>query len=157
MGSCTTKYLLHTRGVSVGQKASCLNDAFWSTATCKGSSFFFIHFSLLSWSLGGPKSIMSYMMLSGLPRLVGALLHPLLHSFLHPLLWPFLHPLLLPLCTRTISITCTIIRNITVSLSVLFVFPALLRISWSYCPGANPSLSPALVFVMILWAKDVSP
>ena len=36
-------------------------------------SSFFVHFSLLSRSLGGPESIMSHMMLSGLPRLVGAL------------------------------------------------------------------------------------
>ena len=39
---------------------------------------------------------MSYMMLSGLPRLVGAL-HPPLHPFLHPLLLPLIILLLLPL------------------------------------------------------------
>ena len=55
-----------------------------------GSSFFFILFSLLSRSLGGPESIVSCMMLSSLPRLVGDLLHPLLHPFLHPLLLPLL-------------------------------------------------------------------
>ena len=102
--------LLFFEGVSVGRKASYMmlsgllrlvggllfssfkesrwagkhhvpcHDAFRSTATCKDQGVFMLFFSLLSRSLGGSESIMSCMMLSDLPRLVGVFYTLLLRS-----------------------------------------------------------------------------